>query len=789
MTSLSVREKKDMNTNITIDEKTYQEEFYYMLFDEEWINIISISRNTDGFTKGILFEHKKNINSYGHAKALGQALIYLARFNRDGIPVPRYTCLVSQEEETCYFYDNNFYLDYINDIESYAQIAASKGISKLDSVIDESLVKILKYDYEEYDTIKTLANYINKIDNHYVKVDINSFNVVGWSKYYYNHCGRGKQKKINFFKELRNPVGILKLLINPWEGQETDFRFIMDMLNDPAEQKKIGAFYTPMEYAEKASELVLKAIQRVPPGNDYVIIDRCAGTGNLEWCLNDAIEDCGEDILSHVIVSSPELKEWEVLKERIGKRVRHLLPNENPKVSENGYLEGANALDKDFLENQIIKQYINNPKCTIILFENPPYAQGSSITNQMEKIGKDACEWKNSYIVKEMKKEVSGTVSNELCNVFIWSAFKYYLRQPTDSYIVFAPPKYWKYHNLVNKKPIDAYGFNRQFFHASASLISCIGWTNIDTKLEQIILHTYDIKDEDNGGGVTYKQDIVLSRMHSIHSERYYDFRRFETDENNGIVVDCDGTEESVYRKKSIKVTAGHKLYNENIIAYMISKGSTLDTPGLNSNLLIATRYDEHGCYLREDTFMNYLPAFAASQFLNNQKSWIFSCYGGSADGADHYWTDINSGKLDNFLLKTLFWCCMTHYTHMRSQIGSDGRLYKNQICFDRGTIASKILAKAQKNGYEFTEQEQELWDNYQKLMVMVKNVEEYNSDFTYGIYQIEQEIDTTYKNKSGKVIHNHGDIYNLVKKIKEQAKLYYVDELVPVLNKYEFIK
>lgn len=29
-------------------------------------------------------------------------------------------------------------------------------------------------------------------------------------------------------------------------------------------------------------------------------------------------------------------------------------------------------------------------------------------------------------------------------NVFIWTAFEHYLRQPTDSYILFSPVKYWK---------------------------------------------------------------------------------------------------------------------------------------------------------------------------------------------------------------------------------------------------------------------------------------------------------------------------------------------------------
>ena len=337
---------------ITIDEKTYQEEFYYMLFDDNWADIVNISRNTDGFTSGVLFEHKKNINSYGHAKALGQALIYLSRFNRDGIPVPRYTCLVSQDEEICYFYDNSFYKEYINDVKQYAQLTANKGIKELVLIDENSLVKTMMYDYEDFSSILSLADYIRRLNNKYIQVEINESNVVGWSKYYYNHCPRGKQKKIKFFEELRKPSTTLKPYIQPWTGKETDFRLIMDMLNDPAEQKKIGAFYTPLDYAQKACEIVLQAIKRVPPGNDYVIIDRCAGTGNLEWCLNDYSEDCGEDLLSHVIVSSPELKEWEVLNERVGKRVRHILPEvvegELPEISENGYLIGSNALDKDF---------------------------------------------------------------------------------------------------------------------------------------------------------------------------------------------------------------------------------------------------------------------------------------------------------------------------------------------------------------------------------------------------------------------------------------------------------
>lgn len=67
-------------------------------------------------------------------------------------------------------------------------------------------------------------------------------------------------------------------------------------------QKSLGAFYTPELYAVKSHELLRRAIAEVPEGNDYVILDRCAGTGNLEKQLS-------EEELSHVIISTIDYNE------------------------------------------------------------------------------------------------------------------------------------------------------------------------------------------------------------------------------------------------------------------------------------------------------------------------------------------------------------------------------------------------------------------------------------------------------------------------------------------------
>lgn len=93
-----------ISQTINTDEKTYQISFYQSIFGDDWESFVNIDRSTDGYTKNILFEHKQNVTAYGRSKALSQALIYLSRFNANGIPVPEKIMLVSQDEQYIYIY-------------------------------------------------------------------------------------------------------------------------------------------------------------------------------------------------------------------------------------------------------------------------------------------------------------------------------------------------------------------------------------------------------------------------------------------------------------------------------------------------------------------------------------------------------------------------------------------------------------------------------------------------------------------------------------------------------------
>jgi WD40 repeat protein len=329
-------------------------------------------------------------------------------------------------------------------------------------------------------------------------------------------------------------------------------------------KKNLGTFYTPELYAKKSLELLREAIKRVPKGNDYVILDRCAGTGNLEINLTD-------EELSHTILSTLEYYEYRVLVERLGHKVRHVIPPvETPNTFDKGLVNGADALTQGYVENPIIQQYVENDKCTIIMFENPPYSETTSLEHQRAGKAKTSSVWKQSYVVQEMRKQVSGQTLNDLGNVFIWSAFKYYLRQDTDSYIVYSPVKYWKVQKLVDKKFMGGFAFNRRHFHTNIdACVSCIYWSNENDTIASFKLDAYDIKVTKLNNTITesldYEGKIDVIRINEIFSKRYYDKRPMAATTMDGIVVGLDGMERK-NKSKALK-----PLYSNEMAGYIVA--------------------------------------------------------------------------------------------------------------------------------------------------------------------------------------------------------------------------
>lgn len=345
----------------------------------------------------------------------------------------------------------------------------------------------------------------------------------------------------------------------------------MDCLNDFLQKKDLGAFFTPEPYAEKARELLAQAISRVPSGNDYVVIDRCAGTGNLERGLS-------EDVLSHCIVSTKEYYEYKVLQELIGSKVRHIIPPiEAEDTFDAGNVRGADALTQEYVENPLIRRYIDDPSCTIILFENPPFAETTSMEHQKRGEGKRSSSgWKASWVLEQMRRAVkenpsiSGTSTNDMGNAFIWSAFEYYLRQPTDSYVVFSPVKYWKAQDLVKKRFIDGFAGDRFHFHARKhSCVLVALWSNEDAESDSFTVDGFDIVKGKLGAPVS----LDFRKVDSLYSSRYDDKRKMNDDIDGGILLQKTGNEATT-QKKRLKPR-----WNKNILGYMVADGVGFDNP------------------------------------------------------------------------------------------------------------------------------------------------------------------------------------------------------------------
>ncbi|SFW13415.1 hypothetical protein SAMN02910409_0484 [Prevotellaceae bacterium HUN156] len=738
------------------------------------LDITDVQRDySDGVVRGNLVEFKTMIENLN--TVLSQAIKYLSSMRIKGRPIPANIILISLNNTKAYVYRSDEYLEHI---EKVYIGAASRNNEKF--VAGEATEKL---DYSNPAEEERMIGILRT--EKYTKIHIDENCIVGWALSFYKQYPTATKAEfigdetgeVRIIGEIRKPEKFREY-IYPYTGRSNKkFRYLMDRLNDVLHKKNLGAFYTHPLYAEKSLELVRKAIERVPEGNDYVIIDRCAGTGNLESSMT-------EEELSHTIVSTYEYYEYKVLMEAFGDKVRHTIPpTERIDTFNGGMVRGANALSREYITNETIKQYIDNPKCTIILFENPPFADTTSIEHQKKNAGKKSTEWKQYYASKEMREEVKGPALNDLGNVFIWSAFKYYLRQPTDSYIVYSPVKYWKAQHLIHKKFLGGFAFNRKHFHTNiAAAIMVALWSNEeDTKLDSFKISAYDINAKDE---LVFVRNLPIKKIHSSYSQKYFDKRTFADDIDGGVLCSKDGTER--IESKTIRVKP---ITNENIVGYMAVYSSGFDNPDNMASLLVAGRYDGNGFYLRNDNYLEKLPMFAASRYVTYNREWTErSRIMKSGDSEASYRDDIKKGLLKEYLLKCLLFTVLEPQNHMREFVGTDGRHYKNQLCLDTTngeTLADKSLKLLKKSDKERLMLE--LWD---KILKQAKETSNYNPAYNYGLYQIKTELNTTHLDpETGDSVADYPELNGNIETLACLVKDYYLSDIVPNLFKYEFLK
>lgn len=443
-----------------------------------------------------------------------------------------------------------------------------------------------------------------------------------------------------------------------------------------------------------------------------------------------------------------------------------------------------------------------------IIYENPPFAETTNIEFQKLGIAKEQSGWRNSFVVKNMKKYIAShpivekQATREMGNAFIWSGFEYILKSPYDSQIAFSPAKYYKCHHLVNKKFINGYAFNRNHFHANIdACIMAILWSNEESEsvLGSFKVHAVDL---DNDNNYIDEGMIDIIPIKSTYNDKYVDNQPRKGDYLCDIICEYNGTQ-----KLSGKIYTKGK-NNPDIIGYLVADSTNFDNPDLHSLISTCALYTGSGQYLYRDNFIEKLPLFAASRYVSYNRHWtergrIMK----SADGADEFFKDVKNGTAQDFLTKCLIFTCFEPRNHARSFYGSDGRLYLNQMCFDTNTTASQKMKELLDNGYVLSQEEENLFNDWKTILTRAKTVYGngecrypyhdgigYNPDFTYGLYQIDQEVN--FKIEKGfdrtgkpKKVFNDGDLNNMIKRFKTQVKSYYLNNLVEPLFHYQFLK
>ena len=713
----------------------------------------ALIENTDGVWNGNLLEFKKTISDTG--KVLFQCVKYLSKLRISGRSVPRNIVMVDLNRRIAYVYDaQDFYEEIhivycgsasLNNDGFNAKGIAPKKIDYADSLGADELKQILRSD-------------------EYVKIRIDENCIVGWAERYYRENPKaskgsfiGDDGEYSCEGEIRRPV-VFKRFIVPYEGETNEkFKYLMDKLNDRLKKKKLGAFYTPEAYAEKAHELLQMAIARVPEGNDYVIIDRCAGTGNLEAVFTD-------EELSHCILSTYEYFEYKVLFERLGDKVRHIVPPTEQNVEYNdGLIVNADAMSKEFIENPVIRRYVDDPKVTVIMYENPPYRDDTADNKGTKKV-----KVTESYIRGEMTKKFNGSAATarELSNLFIWSAFKYYMKKKEDSYVVFSPIKYWKSEHILSKKCVKGFMFNREHFHATPSVISCILWSNENEQMREISLEAIDIID----GRLSRIGNKIVKIVERKFTQEFYDDRKFDNDVSSAVYLDSSGTpgNPAKYTKAGI--------YNDNIVGFLMAKNFAIDP--MNRGLIRTNPINSPATFaVRSDNYLTKLPLFCAKMFPQD-KWYEKDIYFTTADGGDRYTRD------NDFLKSCLIYTCLSRYNKCLSFNGSDGRFYRNELCFHKDALASVDLKK-----FKLDADEKELLEVWGRVLDKAEKTGKMVDSFTYGPYQIEQEINTFVKTEDGKNVYDYPELNSELNTLKVLLKKYYTTHIREKMFEYELVK
>ena len=631
---------------------------------------------------------------------------YIRAYNARGLSLPKYGVYIVTESQKY----TVFNLEY----ETYCEDAVI--CSNLDLVVDLER------------RASNADSWINNTETQKGWIDENS--IVAYNDIYFSSRGKSRKKKDDFIAELANPT-ILNIKPYEWQPDGDMERKLLDCLGSAELKKRLGAFFTPEYAARQSTNYVRNIIRNLSEDEDYVIVDRCCGGGALEQFFTD-------EELSHCILSTVVFAEKTTLKGLYEGKVKAILPLDETTDSE-GCMPSGDALSEEFNDGlstvlEICRRETEShgKKLVVIGLENPPYKTAGS--EAIRGNGREVKSSSDNFITEKMKE--SGKLKNralvDFANKFIWSGFEYFF----DYYVVYAPIKYWKNQNVVDKKFLEGSIANRADFHATEGGISIISWKNEDTVNEHITLQARvgnEIK------------DVIINKLHKTPDTLF------------------------TYKKQD----DGEDIW------YELTSGTPDFKHGYIGNQRnIAHQKSGIGGFINVDdpNFKNILPLFVANCYTCKdftEKEIIMK----SGDKGTIYQED------REFLEDCFLWCCLTD----RNKCISD-RTRQNEMALEQNSKADQIVDRTK-------DHRMKLICEWRNVITQAKACEEYNPNYKYGLAQIISDIDininTAMTDKNGKFLQkkkNQG-LDDAIISLKTELKKFYSDYLEPKLFEYELLK
>ena len=286
---------------------------------------------------------------------------------------------------------------------------------------------------------------------------------------------------------------------------------------------------------------------------------------------------------------------------------------------------------------------------------------------------------------------------------------------------------------------------------------------------------------------------------------KLFDKRKMKEDDyDKAICCNRDGSE--AFRKCRFK-----PYHNNNIIAYLRAESYGFDA---NSVCLVRNGlYNGNGFYLRKDKYIEGLPFFCAKEFPFD-KWYLKNMVDTTSDGGDAYTKD------DDFLKSCLLYTCLSNQNKCLSFLGSDGRMYQNELCLDNSRYEKakeevtqdgkevdagaeadadaemlKLLPVAYQDMMAYDkldDEEKELFELWKKILGEAKQTEKYNPELNYGVYQITKELNTFTEEKKGKgkkKVYDYPQLNGDLNTLRTKLKEYYISHIKEKMFKYQLIK